>query len=79
MTIASVQQLLARRTVRITYHREADRFTVDVVEGDNVVENITRIAVSLRYDAEEAERLAEHCAARAARNHGLDITRLDVN
>lgn len=79
MTAASVQQLLTRRTVRITYHRKADRFTVDVVEGHNVVETITRVAVGARYDAEQAEALAERTAARAARNRGLDISRLDVD
>jgi len=75
----AVQQLFARRTVRITYLRRRDRFAVDVVEGHNVIEPITAVQVGPRYPAEKAEALAEREAARAARRYRLDISRLDVN
>jgi hypothetical protein len=76
---AAIQRLLARRTVRITYLRGRDLFSVDVVEAHNVVEPITCIAVGQRFDAEQAEALAEREAARAARIRRLDISRLDVD
>lgn len=70
--------LAGRRTVRITYRRAADEFSVAVRQGDEVIERIVTVCTGKHFDTEAAEAIAEREAASAARCRGLDISRVDV-
>lgn len=70
--------LAARRTVRITYHRNDDSFNLDVVQGEQVIDCLCRAVPSDRWNLEDTEAYMECEAASAARCRGLDISRVDV-
>jgi hypothetical protein len=73
MKPADVTSALAtRRTVRITYVRSTDSYSVDVTNGDDVdYERLGWAGVS--------EARAEEWAAIFARIYRLDISRVDVD
>jgi hypothetical protein len=70
--------LAARRTVRITYHRDTDFFQVTVRQGDQQLEWITSALPGKGWDLERVEAYIERQAASAARSRGLDVSRVDV-
>lgn len=66
--------LSTRRTVRLTYFRRADRYTIDVVCGDDVLSEQAVIDGRVL----GADELAESWATRLATAMRLDVSRVDV-
>lgn len=82
MTAAMMTTILrSRRTVRVTYHRDADILSLDIVCGDRVEQHI--LALALNADdidlRESMEAAIERAAAKIAERHGLDVSRMDVD
>jgi hypothetical protein len=68
--------LAARRTVRVTYSRSADTYTVSFNHGDQVVRVLATIHGG--YDLDAAADLATTVARKVAQRGSLDVTEVDV-
>lgn len=82
MTAAMMTTILrSRRTVRVTYYRDSDILSLDVVCGDRVERHILALALNDNdIDLREAmEAAIERGATKIAARHGLDVSRVDVD
>lgn len=71
-----ISALATRRTVRVTYSRSADTYTITV----NLGEQIVRVLATIHggYDLDAAAELATAIARKAAQQGSLDVTERDV-
>jgi hypothetical protein len=70
--------LAARKTVRLTYWRSTDTYTITVNLGEQVAQELVTICGGHGDGVSDAAYLADSLAARIASRRGLDVTSVDL-
>jgi hypothetical protein len=79
MKPADVTSALAtRRTVRLTYWRSTDTYTITVNLGEQVTQELVTIHGGHGDGISDAADLADNLAAVIASRRGLDVTSVDL-